>query len=183
MNNSRLENIFKSSYKQIKPNMLKSETVAAKDEQLIKTLGKSLSKYCIFNLVSLLLFLLGMVWCFIYVYIITKSPVDSFFYFLIVTILTILYAKLIIVKKFICIINNKYSAKYGVVKSKYTLTTSTSSTNKTKHYYINVNFPTDNTYISKVFTDCKTYEILNEGSNVLVVTFDNKRVYSIYVDI
>lgn len=183
MGNSRLENIFKSSYKQLKPNILKTETVTPKDELLIKALGKSLGKSCIFNLMGLLLFLLGMVWCFIYVYIVTNSPLDSFFYFLIVTILTMLYAKLIIFKRFISIINNKYSAQYGVVKSKYTLTTSTSSTNKAKHYYISVNFPADNTYISKVFTDSKNYELFNEGSNVLVVTFDNKRVYSIYVDI
>lgn len=182
ISNSNLEEIFENTYEQIKPNMLKKEIVSPRDEILIKDLGKSLVKSCVFNLIGLLFFLLGLIWLFIYEYFVAHSPIDSYFYFSIVSIGTVFYANFIILKKLIAIVQNKYNAQYGVVKSKYSLTTSTSGTNKATHYCVNVNFPFEKICISKVITSYENYIRFNDGSSILVISFDNKKAYSVFTD-
>lgn len=73
-------------------------------------------------------------------------------------------------------INTYKKAQYGTVKNKYYLTHSTEN-NSNIHYYANVKFEFNSTFIRKVVCTKETYEKLSIGDNVLVISFDNKNAY------
>lgn len=70
-------------------------------------------------------------------------------------------------KKLIAIIQNKYNAQYGIVKSKYSLATSTSGANNATHYCVNVNFHSEKMCIPKVITSYENYIRFDEGLGLL----------------
>lgn len=69
-------------------------------------------------------------------------------------------------------------AQYGIVKNKYNLKV-TAKSGSPKNYYIDATFSDTNTYIRRVLCTPKTYNILNEGGHVLVISFDNKKSYAV----
>ena len=94
----------------------------------------------------------------------------------------------IIISIFICLVynfkkiysfiyNSKPKAQYGIVQSKYTLK-SEANADAIINYYINVNFDFNNTYIRKVKCTESIYNNLTVGSDVLVVSFNNKKTYA-----
>lgn len=180
MGSSKLSQIHKDSKNnEIKVCDLKVANINTNDIYNVKELAKTLYKKFVFTSIFVFLFFILISYLF-YDTIKTSTSIFTKDFFL------MLFIFLMISWLLLYLFNQVYSfkscsykrAQYGIVKTKYTFKNSSETTTKID-YYINVEFPNDNTYIRKVICTDKIYDSLTTGSNVLVISFDDKKLYAI----
>lgn len=179
MEPSRLSKIINVNGIEIKPSELNNTKIDEKDILEIKKLLKKLKSKSVLMLFICFLFFFFLLFLSYY----TLKNSNSFFNKELVLIITFIFSFILIFyftgKRIYEINNYNYEkGQYGVVKSKYTLKSS-SSENPIKHFYINVYFIDTNTSIRNVICNEEIYNSILENSKVLVISFDNKTSYAI----
>ena len=181
MSASRLSKICNkdSEYKEIKPNELLSTEILPEDmvslNNFIKTEVKRLKLFSLtslfFLMLSFFLFYDGIISTNMFF---TKECALILFLIIGISLMIIYNLKLIY-----SLLNNKEpKAQYGTIQYKYIRKNSSDSTT-TEHYYINVNFPLNDTFIKKIECKKDIYEALEIESPVLIVSFNDKKAYAI----
>ncbi|MDV4149915.1 hypothetical protein R0131_03615 [Clostridium sp. AL.422] len=170
-----------SSYNEIKVNNLKNDIINTDHKLIIKSLLRELR---VKHISALFIALIINLFTAIFVYELIKSG-DNIFtkesLLVIITFILFLFPTFDISSKLYLMRNGlPKKAQYGVVKIKFYENKSTSS-KSTRAYYTNVIFPMDNTIIRRVNCTKKFYNLVSEGSEVLVVSFDNKNAHIVLI--
>lgn len=180
MNNSKLsKNHQSNSYTEIKVNELQCDYINNNESNAVQKLKKTLHKRFIIQFICVLFF------CIFLAYLLYISLTSNATLFntevILVFIATVSFLGLLLYigKQLLLTFKNSCEkVQHGLVKSKYVLT-DYSNDNRNENFYINVIFPDTNTFVKNVICSKSIYNVLNEGNNVLVVSFDNKTAYAI----
>ncbi len=179
MSSSRLSNISGSNNTDIKIADLQCVRINSIDTNSVKKLVKKIKV----RLLSHFVFAsLAFVFASYVLYDTINTSTDKFnneiiaFLFIDLMFLGVLYY---IFKQILSIMNCRYKkAQYGIVKIKYSLKDFAKSSSS-KKYYISALFPASDMYIRGVICTYDIYKTLEEGSPVLVISFDNKKAFAV----
>jgi len=176
---SRLSNIFKDNNNGIKASELQCVQISSIDINSVKELARKLTMKFIFFFIIMFL---ASIFTSYGLYDIIKNSTEKFnkeiIFFLFID-LSFFWAIYYAFKQILSTMNSNYKkAQYGIVKSKYAMKTTAESSSE-KDYYINAFFSDTNTHIRRVICTDKIYKSLEEGTPVLVVSFDNKSAYAV----
>ena len=182
MNNSKLSNIYeKNNLNEIKVWELQYNNIDIHHIDFVNKFIKNKNKNFIIQFISMLFFFSLVLFIFYVDLKINGKPLFKELIFMLVFLLSFIFILIHISKQIYYTSNFKYKkAQYGLIKTKYSL--KGDSTKKSRKYYINVMFPDTNTYIIRVVCSYKIYNSLNEGDNILVISFNNKIAYAVPVN-
>ena len=178
MSSSKLSNFYNDNSKEeVKICNVECSDIRHEDINNVKALIKYLNKKHLTH--SIIIFLFSLLALFMTYSTLKEEGITKESLFLIVMTLIFTWLLIHVASQIRSSKNYSYKkAQYGIVKSKFEMKVTAKSTSN-KEYYVNVSFPNTESYIRRVICTPKTYNILNEGGHVLVISFDNKKVYAV----
>ncbi|MDD7794506.1 hypothetical protein [Clostridium sp. 'White wine YQ'] len=183
MGSSRLSDILKDiNNSKIKVSELQCDEINSIDINFVKELARKLTIKFSFHFIIVFL---ASIFATYVLYDTIRTSTEKFnkeiigFFFI---ALMFFWVLCYVLKQILSTINSTCKkAQYGIVKNKYSLKSSAKSSSP-KKYYIDVLFPDTNAYIREVICTDKIYKSLEEGTSVLVISFDNKTAYAVPSD-
>lgn len=178
---SKLKDIYEdpSGYNKIKIRNLKNEYVNPSTQAEIKKLALELNRKYIFQFIFILFFniLIGFA---LYDFVTVNNKIFIKEFFLIIATFISFFIILLNIGYMFCLtLTGSYKkAQYGVIKNKF-FQKDHRNNKIVKKYYANIIFPTNNTFLRKVRCNESIYNSISEGTNVLIVSFDNKLAHII----
>jgi len=176
---SRLSNMFEGNNNEIKVSELQCVQISSIDINSVKELARKLTLKFLFLLI---LMFLSSIFVSYGLYDIIKTSTEKFntqIIFLLLLDLSFFWCIYYVFTQMLSTINSNYKkAQYGIVKNKYSVRFTAESSSEKEHY-INALFPDTNTQIQRVICTNKIFKSLEEGTPVLIVSFDNKNAYAV----
>lgn len=183
MNRLNLKDIYgkNNDYNEIKACNLESDYVNPNDYLAIKNLSFELRRKFLFQFIITLIFnlLIGFL-----LYDFIKSNPNFLikeFFLIIITFILFIILLFHIGNLLYSTRNASYKkTQYGVIKTKF-FQKKTRNDRVIRHYYAHVIFPSSNTFIRKVNCSETVYNLISNGSKVLVVSFDNRTAHIVLI--
>ncbi|WP_238883295.1 hypothetical protein [Clostridium sp. YIM B02551] len=181
MGSSRLSNILKdnNNNSKIKVSELQCVEINSIDINFVEELARKLTiKFSFHFIIAFLAFIFASYVLYDTIKTSTEKFNKEIIGFLLITLM-FFWVLCFVLKQILSTIDSICKkAQYGIVKSKYSLKSSAESSSQ-KKYYVAVLFPDTNAYIREVICTDKIYKNLEEGTPVLVISFDNKTAYAV----
>ena len=183
MNRPNLKDIYdkNNDYSEIKVCNLERDYVNSNDYLAIKNLSFELRRKYLFQFIITLLFnlLIGFL-----LYDFIKSNPNFLikeFFLIIITFILFIILLFHVGNLLYSTRNASYKkAQYGVIRTKF-FQKKIRNDRVIRHYYANVIFPSSNTFIRKANCSKTVYYSISDGSNVLVVSFDNRTAHIVLI--